>query len=538
MENPLPYPWDDLAVAYNKAAAELKVAEDAELAAEKVYDAATDVANVATQKVIAARDALLAAIKAAVLTPGPVDPPPVEPPPTQPLYGPRVELKTGPQQSYKVPTGPGVVQLTPTTDLQAAINASPEGTVFVFAPGTYVLPGVGNDWGLRPKSRQEFHGSFGTILTRNGSRGKAFIANAGARNVVLANLIIQDMVQGNTAETAAVTTLEAPGAYNSQPGGPSRTRGCGWVIRNCKITRCSAGIHAGTDTLVEDCDASDCYGVGIKTWGDFVTIRRCRANRVNMVQEPGKPIVMPWGGSYDAGYEAGGIKCWKGAGVVVEDCETDGNGGAGTWSDYGNAIALDGADVPRIFQHIRAVGNKSSGVAIEMSDGAKVRNCFVTLNEDWTKDGRKALDGDWNNGGIGVYDSPYALIADNYVVNNQGGITLQTRPRGPIAWLATPEVQSSEPGTASNCRHALVTRNIIEWHQGVTGVRQIPTDDFPPYTKHEWPEVKPDYEGVQWIGNTYKTDVALPFIAPAETRTVWDHDRLTLEQWNAGGPGR
>ena len=127
-----------------------------------------------------------------------------------------------------------------------------------------------------------------------------------------------------------------------------------------------------------------------------------------MAAEPGKASIMPWGGSYDSGYEAGGIKCWKGGGVLVEDCVTNDNGGAGTWSDYGNSDLASGVRVPRIFRYIRANGNRSSGVAVEMSDSIEVHHCDINNNTEWTMNGQKPLDDMWANGGLGNYNSPGA----------------------------------------------------------------------------------------------------------------------------------
>lgn len=463
----------------------------------------------------------------------------------------RVDLSTAGQlATYTRP--PGALDLLPTDNLQAKIDAAPAGAIFWFTAGTFLLPGVGNDYGLRPKQGQQFHGHPQSVITRNGARGKAFIANAGMGNVLLSNLRIQDMVQGSTAETAAVTSLDAPGPYNAQPGGPNRLPGKGWTIRHCTITRCSAGIHAGTGTVVEDCNVSGCYGVGCKTWGEDVIVRRTIANACNMVQEPGKTKLMAWGGSYDSGYESGGVKMWKGAGCVAEDIVADGNGGAGVWSDYGNAerFAPAGEPVtyaPRVLRYITARNNLSSGVAGEMSDRIEIAYCLVTGNQDWNlSDGRKAANSDWINGGIGIYDCPGAWIHHNVVTDNDGATVLQFRPRGPIGWTATPEVASSGGvlGSIAGCR---VEDNVFAWTRGKMGIRQIPDDDFPTagvWIHHDKAFLAPYWAGILWRRNTLtctdgsstsNSDKTNPFMVPAAAKTEWDFDYLTKAGWTVSG---
>jgi hypothetical protein len=476
------------------------------------------------------------------------------------VYGPRVTLTAGASMSYVPPTvnGTTVRALAVGANYQALIDAAPEGTKFVFATGTHVLPGSGNNnSGLGAKRYMEFHGAPGSIITRNSGRGKAFIATPLAGNVLLKNLTIQDMVQGSTAETAAVTSLDAPGTYNTTGNGPNRTRGYGWTIQNCTITRCSAGIHAGTETIVEDTDTSGCYGVGIKTWGDRVIVRRCVSNNVNLVQEPGKASIMSWGGSYDSGYESGGIKCWKGGGVIVEDCITNGNGGAGTWSDYGNSDCFDGTSVPRIFRYITALNNLSSGVATEMSDGHEIHHCDIQGNEDWTSGGRKGLNSMWCNGGLGSYNSPNCYIHHNRVINNQGGISLQFRPRGFIGWDVSPEAVPTDGSAEGSIRGTRVENNEIGWNQAYTCVRQVTDDDFPTYEHHQMNvdttgvrgqvlrRLSWYFEGITWSGNTYSStrigaigndyDAGHPTFVPALDKTEWDVDYLSISEWRGRG---
>lgn len=475
--------------------------------------------------------------------------------------GVRVSLANiGQRSDYVVPTGPNVIVLKPIDVIQTKIDAAPEGAVFVFSAGTYTLPGSGsNDSGLRPKQGQQFHGAPGSKITRligtNPGRGKAFIANAAQGNVLLKNLRIEDMVQGNNAETAAVTSLEAPGGYNTQPGGPSRTGGKGWTIENCTITRCSAGIHAGTGTIVQDTDTSACYGVGIKTWGEDVLIRRCRSNGCNMVQEPGKAVAMIWGGSYDTYYEAGGIKLWKGAGCIVEDVEANVNGGSGIWSDYGNAERYRPDTTQplrysfRVIRYCTTKANRNSGIAVEMSDRSEVAYNLVEDNLDFDGGqlGRKPATSDWIGGGISVYNSPGVWVHHNTVRNNDGAIVLQFRPRGPIGWSAQPE-QAPGPnvGVLGSVAGAIIEDNIFQWTRGKMGLRQIPDDDFPPYTHHDKAYMAPYWAGTVWRRNTLTcvdglssslTDKTNPFQVPSVARTEWDFDYLTRAAWTASGRG-
>ena len=465
--------------------------------------------------------------------------------------GVRVDLSTvGQLATYARPAG--AIDLLPTDNLQAKIDAAPNGAIFWFTAGTFVLPGSGsNDSALKPRQGQQFHGHPLSIITRNGGRGKAFVANAGIGNVLLKNLRIQDMVQGNLAETAAVVSLEAAAGYNTEPGGPSRIGGKGWTIDHCSITRCSAGVHAGTGTVVQDCDTSGCYGVGIKTWGEDVLIRRCRTNNCNMVTEPGKAKVMPWGGSYNTYYEAGGIKLWKGAGCIVEDVEANGNGGSGIWSDYGNAeryrpdTATPLRYAPRVIRYCTTTGNYSSGVAVEMSDRIEVGYCLIENNEDWNDTGRKPATDDWTNGGIGLYNCPGAWVHHNVVRNNDGAIVLQFRPRGPIGWTAQPE-QTPGPnvGVLGSVAGCIIESNVFAWTRGKMGIRQITDDDYPPYTHHDKPFLLPYWAGTIWRGNTMacndglsasNTDKTNPFQVPAAAKTVWDFDYLTRAGWAAQG---
>lgn len=491
------------------------------------------------------------------------------PPPTPEPAGVRVDLSTvGQRPDYVVPSGPGVITILPTQDAIAVVGAQAGGKTYVFAPGRHVLSGSGrNDSGIRPHIGDQFHGAPGSVITRNGGRGKAFIADAGVAGVRLQNLRIEDMVQGTTAETAAVTSLDAPGTYNTTGPGPNRTRGKGWVIDHCTITRCSAGIHAGTSTTVSWCDTSGCYGVGIKTFGEDVHLIACRSNGCNMVKEPGKASVMPWGGSYDTFYEAGGVKLWKGAGCTVVDCEANGNGGSGIWSDYGNAETY--ADPTkyefRRILHCTANGNRSSGIAVEMTDRAEVAYNLCTGNQDWTSSGRKSANDPWSNGGISVYNAPGLWLHHNVVTGNDGAMVLQFRPRGPIGWAATPE-QAPGPnvgvlGTVADC---VIEDNVFDWTLvtsagarvsggGKTGIRQIPDDDYPTtdpatgqqvWKLHTKAELAPYWSGIVWRRNTYRatpgsgsglTDSSRPFMVPSASRTVWDFDYLNPADWAATG---
>jgi len=161
--------------------------------------------------------------------------PPVDPPDT--TYGPRTLAQPG-----------GTITLSPGANIQAAINAYPNGYFWLTA-GVYPIRAS-----LVLRNGQRFYGENGAIL--DGGTGGSVFSGQGwvtsnltaacfrahndspANNIVIDNLVIRNMPQRGIH------------AFN--------TYAQSWVVNHCLIERCYTGVECGTNMTMTNCEIAYC----------------------------------------------------------------------------------------------------------------------------------------------------------------------------------------------------------------------------------------------------------------------------------------
>jgi len=191
----------------------------------------------------------------------------------------------------------------------------------------------------------------------------------------------------------------------------------------------------GDDWTVEDCEAAENNGVGIKvndnmengSWISNAVVRRCHihhnrqlgfgTNHVNggglydSIVEFNNPD-----GAVDWGWEAGGSKFQRSKDYACVGSTFRNNHGPGIWYDLDNTGSLIEDNVSE--------DNLASGIFYEISGSATIRKNTVRRNgyghTQWL----------WG-GGITVATSYDVLVEENLVEGNYNGITVTRQSRGP-----------------------------------------------------------------------------------------------------------
>ena len=235
----------------------------------------------------------------------------------------------------------GVTVPSTTTDLQAVVNAQPEGTTFCFQAGTYRLAGP-----VLAKSRDRFLGQPGTVLDGQGTVTRGiwgYVGPAGQGNVA---------VQGITFVNFTDTALQM-GWYWTVSQNEMRDNQIGVVV-NSYSTLDGNYIHDNRQ-----------YGIAGGPGADMLIVNNELAHN-NTTNECGGACPGDAGGSKIVGSSSGTT------GLIWRNNKVHDNIGHGIWSD-GNVRALYEGNI--------VSNNSGVGIFHEISWDAIIRNNTLTNND-------------------------------------------------------------------------------------------------------------------------------------------------------------
>ena len=405
-------------------------------------------------------------------TPDPVEPTPT---PDPPAPDPEPEVATpgepsstgpfGPDSTYAPPAGVAVAvgELT-----QALLDAHPEGTTFVVAPGIHRLSSR-----LRPRSGQQLHGLPGAIL--DGSKPVTSFTNTGGvwvsgghnysysthgscrsgytacglteavfvdgeplwqvstRAELAPGRFLFDRLTGElvlfddpTGKTVHLTVASAAVAGRRSDGSLANDV----VVRNLVIRRFATKAQHGavnsegaSGWVVERNTIIENSGAGVVA--DSASI--VRSNRINdngqlgigghgeggLVE--GNEIARNHTNGFSIGWEAGGSKWTHTRGLVVRNNYVHDNAGPGLWTDIDNIDTRYEGNV--------VTANSEAGIFHEISYDVVITGNTISNNGFGNPR--------WGYGaGIQIAGSPRATITGNVVDRNARGITLIQQSRG------------------------------------------------------------------------------------------------------------
>ena len=331
--------------------------------------------------------------------------------------------------------------LTPTSDVQAAINNAPPGTTFCFGHGTYQVSA------LIPKPGDVLDGSGQTAVLDGGNSASYAVygdsASTGPSDVTIRGFIIQNYR----------TPL--------QQGAIQDYNGPGWIIQNNHITRNSAaGVATGNDVRVLGnlIDHNGQEGFSARGNGGLYQGNDIAYNNFNLAVNPG--------------WEAGGGKAEATDGLVFEQNYVHDNGGPGLWADTNN--------IHTTFDRNTVSNNRGAGIYEEISYDAVITDNVVAGNGMRSAPGSGKNQGWGWEAGIqlrasgGLSPTSPLIISGNTVIDNFNGITLLQSP--------SPNACPKKLGYKDlygPCRiqNVTVKDNDITMSQGATGEMQDGTNE-------------------------------------------------------------
>jgi parallel beta-helix repeat protein len=327
--------------------------------------------------------------------------------------------------------------LTPTSNVQAAINNAPPGTTFCFGRGIYryrVLP-------LIPKSRDVLDGgNRAAILDGNNSAPYAIygdLTSPGPSDITIRGFVIQDF--NTPLQRGAIQDYNGPG----------------WIIQNNHITKnAAAGVGTGDDVRVLGnlIDHNGQEGFSAHGNGGLYQGNEIAYNNYNLAVDPG--------------WEAGGGKAGVTRYLTFKSNYVHDNGGTGLWADTDNIYTM--------FDDNKIINNAGAGIYDEASYNATIINNTITGNGMPSSPGGGGRKPGWvwdagiqlrRSGGLSV--STPVIISGNIVADNYNGISLIESPRAGctpthgLPWYGPCKVQN-----------VLVENNWITMSQGATGAWQ------------------------------------------------------------------
>lgn len=285
----------------------------------------------------------------------------------------------------------GVTVAPSTTDLQAVVNAHPEGTTFCFQSGIYRLSGS-----VLAKSRDRFIGQPGTVLDGQNRVTKGIWGYGGSTGQ--RDILVQGLTLINFQETAV-----AAGWY--------------WTIRQNDIQANQTGVVVNSYATLDGNYIHDNrqYGLAGGPVTDVLIVNNeiARNNTDNSCRGA---CVGDAGASKIVGSTAGTT------GVVWRNNNVHDNIGHGIWSD-GN---VRGA----LYEGNTVVNNSGSGIFHEISWDAIIRNNIVA-NNDAENIGRSC----WWGANILINTSANVEVYGNTVTasNGSNGICAVSGERGEVA---------------------------------------------------------------------------------------------------------
>jgi len=322
------------------------------------------------------------------------------------------------------------VAVTPTSNIQTAINNAAEGTAFCFAPGTYTHVSA-----LAPKNGQVFNGgNRAAVLDGGDTRAYAFRSSS-AKNVTIRGFVIKRF--NSPLQAGAVHSFGATG----------------WTIENNHITdNAATGVATDSGARV------------LNNLLDWNGQQGYAAHGSNILYEGNEIAFNNHNLTVDATWEAGGGKAWATSNAVFRANNVHDNGGNGLWDDTNNIyITYEGNTVSN---------NWGAGIYHEIGYNATIVHNTVKANGTTSSPGGGQDNGWlWNAGiqlrgsGALTADAPI-LISNNTITDNYNGIALLESPASGCT--------GSSEGAYGPCviKNILVKDNIVTMNQGATGAVQ------------------------------------------------------------------
>jgi parallel beta-helix repeat protein len=322
--------------------------------------------------------------------------------------------------------------LTPTSNVQAAINNAPPGTTFCFDHGTYRVSS------LIPKSGDVLDGGHrAAVLVGGNSASYAIYGDStlnGPSDVTVQGFVIRDF--NTPLQHGAIQDFNGPG----------------WIIQDNHITEnTAAGVATGNNVRVlgnlidhNGQEGFSAHGSGLYQDNDIAY------NNDNL--------------AVDAGWEAGGGKASSTTNLTFKSNYVHDNGGPGLWADTNNIYTT--------FDDNTVTNNWGPGISEEASYNATIINNTVIGNGMPSSPGEGNRQGWAWDAGIQLREtgslsaSAPLIISGNVVANNYNGISL---------------IQSPSSGCVGggagrygpcNVQNVLVENNWITMTQGATGAYQ------------------------------------------------------------------
>jgi parallel beta-helix repeat protein len=323
--------------------------------------------------------------------------------------------------------------LTPTSNVQAAINHAPPGTTFCFGRGIYRISS------LRPKSHDVLDGGDRAAILDGGNSAPFAIygdsTSHGPSDVMVRGFVIRDF--NTPLQRGAIQDYNGPA----------------WVIQNNHITKnAAAGVATGDNVRVLGnlIDHNGQEGFSAHGNGGLYQRNEIAYNNYNMTVKPG--------------WEAGGGKAFDTRDLTFKFNYVHDNGGPGLWADTNN--------INTTFDSNTVSNNWGAGIYEEISFNATIIDNRVYGNGMPSSPGGGNRQGWAWDAGIqlrrsgGLSSSAPLIISGNVVANNYNAISLIESPISDctdktIAWHGPCKVQN-----------VLVENNWITMTQGATGAYQ------------------------------------------------------------------
>src|SRR5438132_6489789 len=285
------------------------------------------------------------------------------------------------------PTGCTGVVLSPSSDLQGAIDRAPSATTFCLQPGTY------HPSSLAPKSGDVIDGgNRAAVWDGQGSLTFAVSSNS-ANNVTIRSLVIKNY--NNPSQSGAIQSFGTSG----------------WVISNNDINHNhAAGVAVDGGAQVLNNHLSYNHQEGYACHGNHDLFTGNEIDHNNWLME------------YSPGWEAGGGKCWATQYLTFRSNNSHDNGGPGLWTDTDNVYTT--------YDSNTVTNNWGAGIFHEISYSATISNNTVTGNGfgesgGWLWDAGIQIS---SSGGQSAA-TPIAIYG-NTLTNNYDGIGLLQQNRG------------------------------------------------------------------------------------------------------------
>ena len=277
--------------------------------------------------------------------------------------------------------------MSPSDDVQAAIDNAPTGTTFCLAPGTY-HPGS-----LAPKTGDVIDGGNRSAVLDGQGTLTCAVDSTSANNVTLRGLGIQNY--NNPAQSGAIQSLGTSG----------------WVISNNDIDRNhGAGVAVDGGAQVLNNHIWYNHQEGYACHGNHDLFQGNEIDHNNWLME------------FSPGWEAGGGKCWATQYLTFRDNYSHDNGGPGLWTDTDNVYTT--------YDSNTVTKNWGAGIFHEISYSATISNNIVNGNgvgesNGWLWDAGIQIS---SSGGQSAA-TPIAIYG-NTLTNNYDGIGLLQQNRG------------------------------------------------------------------------------------------------------------